>query len=120
MFDAKGNTLTLSAASEFMSAAWDTPHTPRGQQAPPTEAHVAIGTLGTVTSVPAGYTLASIAVAGAGPTRGVMAAGSRLQLLHGKNATASREADVTLSSLGATTDNGAYVKQTGNRPVTDR
>ena len=89
-----------------MSAAWQTPR-PR-KSAAGADTPIAVGTLGTVTALPAGYTLRSIAVAGAGPTQAVLAAGSRLQTLYGKNASASRAQDPTLKSLGATTDNGAY------------
>jgi hypothetical protein len=100
VFDRNGSTVVLSAASEFMSAAWA--RVARGNTT------LSSGTLGTVTPLPAGFRSLTIAMAAAGPTAGVVAVGEKLQRLYGKNASASRELDPTLRTLGFSTDNGAY------------
>jgi hypothetical protein len=100
IFDRNGSTVVLSAASEFMSAAWS--RVPRGN------ATLSSGTLGTVTSLPAGFRSLTILMGAAGPTSGVVGVGRKLQSVYHKNASESRSADRTLSTLGWSTDNGAY------------
>ena len=102
VFGQNGSSLVLSAASEFMSAAWA--QVDRHAPSPV----LSSGMLGTIMSLPAGWKFLTIAVGGGGPSQGVVALGQLLQKMYGKDATKSREGDLTLSTLGVSTDNGAY------------
>ena len=104
IFDRKGRTLTVTVASEFMSTSW-------GKVVPPQPSApvvLASGTVASMTTLPAGFKVLTMVVSGTGPTASVVDAGTKLLTLYGKNATASRAADLTLSTLGVSTDNGAY------------
>ena len=61
-----------------------------------------------VTSLPAGFKVMTMAVGSTGPSQGVIALGQTLQSFYKKNASESRAADHTLHTLGFSTDNGAY------------
>ena len=100
IFDKNGSTLAISAASEFMSATWA--EVKRGATT------LSSGTLGSVTSLPPGFRVLTVAAGAPGPSQGVVAVGQMLQSLYKKNATESRAADHTLQTLGFSTDNGAY------------
>eukprot|EP01012_Entosiphon_sulcatum_P028632 TRINITY_DN3468_c0_g1_i1.p1 TRINITY_DN3468_c0_g1~~TRINITY_DN3468_c0_g1_i1.p1 ORF type:complete len:750 (+),score=126.46 TRINITY_DN3468_c0_g1_i1:23-2251(+) len=73
---------------------------------------LAFGIMGSVTSVPSGYSLQTILQFGRGPSRGIRSAmmqwGSSLLKFYNKASEPSPEYDITLKYLGYSTDNGAY------------
>jgi len=109
LFDRKLTTVMLSPASEFMAAMSQVQQSKGG--APPTLVH---GVMGSITSLPKGFSLRTVARLGAGSgaetgiTGAVKAWGTMLLKAFGKDAAAARAQDPTLHQLGYSTDNGAY------------
>ena len=99
LFDRRGQVAcTISPFSQFMS----------GSVAASKAGVAEYGVVGSMTSVPAGYTLSTIAVFGdRGVTNTVLAWGDALLHQYGKNRMAAWE-DHTVRYLGYGTDNGAY------------
>ena len=99
LFDRRGqHAVTLSSFSNFMAAS----------VAASKSGVAEYGIVGSMTSVPAGYTLSTIAVFGsAGITNTVLAWGDALLAQYGKSRMAAWE-EHTTRYLGYATDNGAY------------
>lgn len=89
VYDKRGRTLTMTIASEFMSTSWGA-MVPPSQPSPPSPAPapapvLAVGTQATMLSLPAGFKVLTLVVAGNGPTASVVDAGSKLLKLYNKN-----------------------------------
>ena len=99
VFDAAlRHAVVLSAFSNFMVAS---------QQY--RDGHLAYGVLGSVRTIPAGFRLETVAVSAAGGIRRAMLRwGDVLLRRYGKRRAAAWERDVTLTTLGYGTQNGAY------------
>ena len=109
IFDNKGLTMAVSPASEFMSSAWGKTHSSHHSASMAgTNRILAAGTLGSMTSLPRNFTVRTLAVAGSGPTEAIVDVGGKLLKLYDKNASAARANDLTLNTVGVSTDNGAY------------
>lgn len=99
LFDASGTTVVLSPASGFMTA--------QLALANACGSALCAGHNGRVTDVPVGWTLETAVVGGSGINNTVMALGDLLLARGGKTRTAA-DADLTISTLGWWSDNGAY------------
>ena len=99
LFDSSANAIAMSPASGFMTAQF--------AFGPACGTALCAGHDGLVTSVPAGWTLETALVGGAGINNTVMALGDVLLARGGKTRTAA-DADVTISTLGWWSDNGAH------------
>ncbi|MBM9503414.1 carbohydrate-binding protein [Actinacidiphila acididurans] len=95
-FDDKGSTFILSAANHFQEA----------QTSQASDGSIAAGVIGSVATLPAGYTRQTILSAKDGVGAAHRAWGSALTRLAGKPLPAN-DAGVVLSTLGYWTDNGA-------------
>ncbi|OON80528.1 CBM35 domain-containing protein [Streptomyces tsukubensis] len=95
-FDDSGNTFLLSAASHFQDA--------RTTQA--SNGSIAVGVLGSISTLPAGYTRRTILSVKAGIGAAHRAWGAALTRLAGKTPPAN-DSGVILNTLGYWTDNGA-------------
>jgi hypothetical protein len=96
-FDAAGNTLIISPASDFMVA----------QTSLGSDGTIACGINHSISFLPQGFSHQTLLAFGKGIGQTVSGWGSALMNLQGKVKIAS-DADVTLESLGYWTDNGAY------------
>jgi hypothetical protein len=112
LFDKSLNTVMMSHASEFMAAMTAIVKGKGG--APPTLTN---GIMGSITQIPAGFKLRTVARLGSPQTRGIIetgitgavkAWGTMMLKLFKKDAAAARAQDPTLHKLGYSTDNGAY------------
>ena len=99
VYNSTGHTLVVSAAANFMV-------TKLGYAAQTLQTF-GCGLNGMVDGVPAGFVHSTLLTGGAGINATVYAHGAALLSLGGKTRTAP-EADLSLSSLGLGTDNGAY------------
>lgn len=99
LFDATGASVVLSPASGFMTAQLALASACGGA--------LCAGHNGKVTDVPAGWTLETALVGGTGINDTVMALGDLLLTRGGKTRTAA-DADLTISTLGWWSDNGAF------------
>jgi hypothetical protein len=99
LFDTAGASVVLSPASGFMTA--------QLALANACGTSLCAGHNGKVSGVPAGWTLETAVVGGAGINNTVMALGDLLLARGGKTRTAA-DADLTVSTLGWWSDNGAY------------
>lgn len=75
--------------------------------------HLSFGVKGTLTSIPAGYTLSFVMSLGSGPKRAMEAWGDALLAYSGKEARADLYGDAIRSTLGFWTDNGGWFHYPG-------
>jgi hypothetical protein len=99
LFDAKGQTTVISAASSFMSSNIEIANAGNSTT-------MSLGLMGSVTALPAEFSYSSILTLDQGVTRAMKRWGDLLRGIHGKGSAA--HADVTLQYLGTSTDNGAF------------
>lgn len=122
VYDKRGRTLTMTIASEFMSTSWGA-MVPPSQPSPPSPAPapapvLAVGTQATMLSLPAGFKVLTLVVAGNGPTASVVDAGSKLLKLYNKNVSEQPSPLLYIYILGGNSSwYGRYLHFAGTRYI---